>query len=89
MHNKIKRKLLKIGIIINIFFAAIVGLSDYILEYILKKEIKTPSVGIIGGSDGPTKIFISEGSKFYKLPWVILFILLSILCYIGFRKMEK
>ena len=49
---------------------------------------KLGSIGIIGGSDGPTQIIISETDPTFRYMWLILGGI-SALCFIGFHRLSR
>lgn len=83
MKIKTKKNLLKSGIIISGLCALIAGFGDHITVRVIEQmyQIDIPkneatSIGIIGGADGPTQIFLAgKTAASHKPFWVMLFLL--------------
>ncbi len=93
MNNKIIRKII---IISTVFFgaAAAIGISyEYLLPLYLSYKLNTDlsdasSIGIIGGADGPTAIFIS-GSVSPEIPAICAVIAAMGIAYLIIAKRKN
>lgn len=84
MKIKTKKNLLKSGIIISGLCALIAGFGDHITVRVIEQmyQIDIPkneaaSIGIIGGADGPTQIFLAGKTTASKKPFWVMFFLLG------------
>lgn len=94
MKDEHKFKIVTTLTVISIFITLISGGYDFILPlyYFIKYKMvlnKENSIGIIGGADGPTSIFLSGNEYFYYIR--ALFALISIvgISYIIIIKRKK
>lgn len=92
-----KVKIAKLGAIISGTLTLFFGLSDIIPKLIIKFIYGTSidlndssAIGIIGGADGPTAIFIgSNAFSGFKYILTLLFFIITIVCIIFWRKNDK
>ena len=96
MNKKSKRALvLKVGMYMSLALAAMTVMSDFIIMQIVKAIFKADistgdasSIGIIGGSDGPTAVFLAANNSFFqqKYLWMLFFLFISGVCFWLIRK---
>ena len=64
------------------------GLKNLLLV-LFNKANNAASIGIIGGADGPTAIFVTSATRDTALPSEAIYILLLIMGLIGFSALRK
>jgi hypothetical protein len=97
MKMKTKKNLLKSGIVISGLCALIAGFGDHITVRAIEQmyEVDIPkneatSIGIIGGADGPTQVFVAGKTTASKKPfWVMLFLLCMGIFAVIHKKVSK
>ena len=97
MKKKATLRLVKTGFFINGAITIMIALSDYIINQYIKFAFKidapvnqASSIGIIGGADGPTAIFIAENQSFSnKYIWMLFFSFITGICFLLWKKTSK
>lgn len=97
MKKSAKLKVLKMGTFVSGALALLTATSDFILKRVIVWALNTgPSVkdaeaiGIIGGADGPTVIFLGENSKASNKPiWSLIFLLMTGIFFTMWKKQSK
>lgn len=97
MKKSKKLKFLKLGMFVSGTLAIIIAMSDFILKQFIKMAFKVDvsgneaaSIGIIGGADGPTAIFLAGNQSFpYKYIWMLIFSSITGICFLLWRKVSK
>jgi len=97
MKRSTKKKLLKSGIVLSGLCALIAGFGDYITVRVIKYLYNTnvsvneaSSIGIIGGADGPTHIFLGTSISASNKPlWVMLFLVFMAIFLMLYRRVSK
>lgn len=87
--NKSKRTWnFKKHFIFSIAIVFVIFLIVFAVGIIQNLFITTQSIGIIGGSDGPTAIFLSSSNSFYFLP-ALIFLFIFIISLALYKPMKK
>ncbi len=97
MKKSTKLKFLKVGMFVSGMLTIIIAMSDFILKQFIKLAFKVDisgneaaSIGIIGGADGPTSIFLAENQSFSnKYIWMLIFSGITGICFLLWRKGSK
>lgn len=83
--------------LISVALTILTAFSDVIINKFIEMRYdivvdssKAQSIGIIGGADGPTAIFLSgsQGSN-QKYMWMLVFLTISMGCYFLKRRMRS
>lgn len=74
---------LAIGAVLSILYGGLIGISTHFLNIAVNE-----SVGIIGGADGPTAVFVTTSPDFslYQIGISVLVLLMSVL---GFLRLSR
>lgn len=96
MRNSKKARIAKYCMLMSGIITVIIGMSDFIMRQIIKLKLNTDipltssSIGIIGGADGPTAIFLADNNSLSS-KWILLSIFLpaTIICFLFLRKYSK
>ena len=72
-------KIIRACTIISAVLTVVLGIGDFVFQHILNTALgkETSSVGIIGGADGPTAVFIATKSSEFSL--VLVFCILTLI----------
>lgn len=96
MKNSTKAKVAKYCMFGSGVITVIIGMSDFIMRQIIKLKLNadisstSSSIGIIGGADGPTAIFLADNNNFSsKWIWLSIFLPFAIICFLFLRKYSK
>jgi len=97
MKKSTKLICLKVGMIASGIIAIIIAMDDFIMKQFIKLALKiiiseneAASVGIIGGADGPTAIFLSVQQSFFnKYIWILFFLVIAGTCFILWKKVDR
>lgn len=97
MEKSTRSKWLKAGMILSAVISIIIAFSDYIMIQAIKLlfRVEAPkdaasSIGIIGGADGPTAIFLSNNQNpNYKYIWMFAFIIISTIFFILLKRQDS
>ncbi|MTI55618.1 hypothetical protein [Geosporobacter ferrireducens] len=97
MKKATKIRLLKVGMFVSGALTIMLALSDFIIKQLIKLMLKADvevegasSIGIIGGADGPTAVFIATNELFaFKYIWMLIFLVIMGACFLLWRKVSK
>ena len=73
-----------IGTLSDLVFSG--GSLPYLMHFLNKYDSGSPHLGVIGGADGPTAIFLSGNPLFYFLGSKLAFLLVLLALYLPTRK---
>lgn len=80
----------KISIACMVFFTLLLTTILFIYSKIHSKSIENTAVGIIGGADGPTQIYISsDNDKFLVVGVIIVIVSVLITIFKVYTKLRK
>ena len=97
MNKLTKLRLLKAGMFVSGALTILIAMSNFIMNQYMKYTFKidtlgkeAASMGIIGGADGPTAIFLVENQSFsYRYIWMVFFLLITVVCFSLWRKASR
>lgn len=97
MKKSTKLKFLKFGMFVSGTLTIIIAMSDFILKQFIKLAFKVDisgneaaSIGIIGGADGPTSIFLTSSHSFPdKYIWMLIFSGITVVCFLFWRRASR
>lgn len=83
------RKLVRILVIISIIFVSLYFLFHMYISYKLTREVEKPAtIGIIGGADGPTAIYLGRQSSSYIVSFIFILLIIAGVIYLYFTKKQ-
>jgi len=83
------RKLVRILVIISIIFVSLYFLFPMYISYKFNREVeKDATIGIIGGADGPTAIYLGSQASSYIIPFIFILLIIAGVLYLYFTKKQ-